>query len=97
MNGSVYKVHPEAVSQMRDKYPLLDIAFMVNGEESTHQNETKADALKVMHNGTEYGITVSQVSERDYAYEVTEVGMIMDTVLGVFDTVVSAIERIVEG
>lgn len=96
MNGSVYKIHPEAVAQMREKYPLLDIVFMVNGEESTHPNETKADALKVMHNGKEYGIAFSQVSERDYAYEVTEVGMIMHTVLGSFDTVVSAIERIAE-
>ena len=96
MNGSVYKINPTAVAQMREKYSELDIVFMVDGEESTHPNETKADALKVMHSGKEYGITVVQVSERDYAYEVTEVGMIMDTVLGSFDTVVSAIERIVE-
>lgn len=96
MNGSVYKIHPTAVAQMREKYPHLDIVFIVNGEESTRPNETKADALKVMHNGKEYGVTVSRLSERDYAYEVTQVGMIMDTVLGSFGTVVSAIERIAE-
>ena len=96
MNGSAYKIHPTAVAQMRDKYPHLDIVFIVNGEESTRPNETKAEALKVMHNGKEYGVTVSRLSERDCVYELTEVGMVMDTVLGAFDTVVGAIERIAE-
>lgn len=94
MNGSVYKIHPAAVAQLLEKYQNLDIVFIVNGEESVNPNETKADALKVAYNGKEYKVSVVQVSERDNAYEVTEVGVVMDTILGVFDTVVGAIERI---
>ena len=96
MNYSVYKIHPDAVAQMRDKYPYLDIVFMVNGEESTNPNETKADALKVMHKGKQYSVAVVRASERDTAYEVTEVGVVVDTILGVFDTEIIAIERILE-
>lgn len=96
MDSSVYKINPSAVAQMREKYPSLEIVFMVNGEESDHANETKADALKVMHKGNEYRIAVVRMSERDNAYEVTEVGVVIDTVLGVFDTVVGAVERIAE-
>jgi len=96
MNGSVYKINPTAIAQLRDKYPHVDIVFMVNGDESTHPNETKADALLVTHKSKQYNVSVVPLSERVFGYEVTEVGMLMDTVLGVFNTEVSAIERILE-
>lgn len=93
----MYKINPDAVVEVWDKYPNVDMVYLVNGERSSNVFETKAEALQVRHNYNEYMVCVVRVSECDFAYEVAKVGRgYRQLCFGSFDTVVSAIERIVE-
>lgn len=91
-----YKIDPTTVNMLRKRYPALAISFLVNGQVSEHPNETKADGLMVIGNGKEYRVSWLRVSERDVEFELTEIGTVMDKVLGNYSTEVGAIARIAE-
>ena len=95
-----YKIDPTAVKTLIDKYEGLSIKFVVDGEESHNQNETKATQLKVNYKGIEYKVELQRICIHpflldDYhvVFEISEVGM--DTILGTKETIVSALESIV--
>ena len=93
---NVYKIDPEAIEKIKQKCPQIEIIYLVNGEESHRTNETKATGMKVTYQGQEYIVEYYRDVDGLRVYEVTEVGVVLNKVIGKYDTVHSALMRIID-
>jgi hypothetical protein len=93
---SVYKINPVAINQLREKYPQIELIYMVDGEESYRINETKATAILARYNKCEYLISFYRNDDGGRCYEVSEIGIIMDRIIGRYDTEVGAVMMILD-
>ncbi len=94
--SSVYKFHPSDINLLRDKYPQIDLTYIVDGVVSNRINETKANAMQARHNNLEYLITYYSDSDGSRCYELTKTGVVMDTLIGTYKTSIDAVMRILE-
>lgn len=93
---SKYKIHPGAINQLREKYPQIDLVYMVDGEESHAVNETKATGIKARYGKYEYLISFYRNNDGSRCYEVTEIGVLMDRIIGRYDSETAAIMMILD-
>lgn len=93
---SVYKIRPDIINQLREKYPQIELIFLVHGEVSYRKYETKANALRARYNNRVYLISFNYDEDGLRWYEVTETGTIMPKILGRYNTEVGAVMRILD-
>ncbi len=92
---SVYKIDPCVINQLREKYPEIELTFMVEGEESNRLNETKANGLKAKYKNKDFLISF-YYHDGSRCYEVSEIGMIMDKIIGQYASETAAILMILD-
>lgn len=93
MSHCVYKIDPEQVNFLMNKYNI-EITYIVNGDESFAKNETKAQAIKIIHDGIEYRVRYSKNNRLKTCYELTEYGFILSKLIGRYDTICGCVDYI---
>ena len=89
-----YKIDPEQVNFLMKKYNIEIIYILKGGEESFKKNETKANAIKIIHDGIEYRATYSKNKALETCYELVEHGFIMDKFIGEYNTICGCVDYI---
>lgn len=93
---SKYKIHPGAINRLREKYPQIELIYMIDGEESHAINETKANAIKARYKTNDYLISYDRNNDGSRCYEVTKIGIVIDEIIGRYQTETSAIMMILD-
>lgn len=93
---NVYSIDPAAIEKIKQKCPEIEVIYLVKGEESHRTNETKATAMKVTYQGQEYIVEYYRDVDGLRVYEVAKVGVVINKVIGKYDTVYSAIMMIID-
>ena len=95
---SVYKIDPESVNFIKNRYPDMEITYLIDrDEESFKKNETKAKAVNVKVNGVEYMVSHFMSTDLKKTYELVKSGSVIDKVLGKYTSLVSAVDSIQGG
>ena len=91
---SKYKIDPESVNFLKNRYPDAKIKYMIDNKESLHKNETKANAIEFDVDGSQYRVNHLMNSDGKREYEVIELGAIINKIIGKYGSVVGAVDGI---